>query len=775
MCQNERTIEQFEAELQAFLNGTKVFSEARGLQWLSWLEENEQYTKGKADLLALIAGARLQRKGEADKRTKQWLDEGLNLEPENPRLLTLELQQVIEAIRDLPLPATFPTIRETDHGTVKKKTALRYFELAEQFFEHESSYRKALDHGQQGAEATGDEHKKQAFVQLNKLFTSLREPLLFIVKATEEYAHSVSGVYYSKSQFQQIRQAVEEIEALHREWTQVIAQMEEEARPPSSPLDELEKMVGLEDVKRRVHHHYQFLKYQVERKKAGYQFLDEMSLHMILTGNPGTGKTRLARLFAQLYYELGLLERNEVLEVDRSQLVGGFVGQSEENTKALIEKAAGGVLFIDEAYSLKREGASGNDYGQAVIDTLVAAMTSGKYAGTFALILAGYPVEMEQFLRSNPGLRSRFPEQNQIHLSDYSIDELLLIGEQVALDNDFTLTDGARLALKQRIEEAQVDESFGNGRTVKNIVMNAIFQKGAKVQLDQAHVEDFALLTRADFLQEDDEQKEEGAIDRLEQLIGLADVKRELKQLTSFAKVQQMRRDKGMTTIPIQLHSIFSGNPGTGKTTVAKLFAEALQEIGLLKRGHVSIVSRSDLVAGFVGQTALKTKERIRDALGGVLFIDEAYSLFKGGQDFGKEAVDTLVDEMTKQGENLVVIMAGYPKEMEELLTANPGLKSRFKKVFTFADYTKAELQAMIDYHSEQYGYHLDEEARRQVGQLLPESGHPSNGRFAVDLLERAIQRQAIRITEIEEDISEEQLMTLTGRDFIEEKGGDVR
>ena len=160
----------------------------------------------------------------------------------------------------------------------------------------------------------------------------------------------------------------------------------------------------------------------------------------------------------------------------------------------------------------------------------------------------------------------------------------------------------------------------------------------------------------------------------------------------SFVKMQQFRRNNGFPAVPIQLHAVFSGNPGTGKTTVAKIYAELLKECGILKRGHLIVTSRADFVASYVGQTAAKTKKKIKEALGGVLFIDEAYSLLGQAGDFGKEAIDTLVDEMTKYNENLVVILAGYPNEMEALLNSNPGLHSRFKKFFHFPDYRMEEL-----------------------------------------------------------------------------------
>ena len=328
-------------------------------------------------------------------------------------------------------------------------------------------------------------------------------------------------------------------------------------------------------------------------------------------------------------------------------------------------------------------------------------MTSGKYAGTFAVILAGYPEEMRTFLRANPGLYSRFPEQNHIHIDDYTVDELVKIGEKVVIENDYFLSQDAKMELEKRIDQAKVDESFGNARTVHNIIQEAIFHKGAKTSLENPQMDDFVLLEAVDFQETINVGEEEDALVMLEQLIGLVEVKKEIKQLMSFVRIQQLRRERGLQSIPFQLHSAFTGNPGTGKTTVAKLYAKALNEMGLLKRGHLVVVSRADLVAGYVGQTATKTKEKVKDALGGVLFIDEAYSLVSGGQgDFGKEAINTLVQEMTIHNENLVVILAGYANEMDQLLDSNPGLRSRFKKFIHFPDYKDQELLQMIEWRA---------------------------------------------------------------------------
>lgn len=199
---------------------------------------------------------------------------------------------------------------------------------------------------------------------------------------------------------------------------------------------------------------------------------------------------------------------------------------------------------------MKREGQSGNDYGQTAIDTLVSLMTGKEFGGRFAVVMAGYPEEMSQFLDANPGLRSRFPRSNLIHLEDYSEDELILIAEKFAQDNDYVLTEEAKIQLRKRLEKERVDETFGNARTVHNLILDAIFHKGAKA-VEQQTIFDYTFLDKDDFVTEEAENTATSKF-LLEQLIGLDKVKEEVRKLISFVKVQQARREHGLPVLPLQ-------------------------------------------------------------------------------------------------------------------------------------------------------------------------------------------------------------------------------
>lgn len=258
----------------------------------------------------------------------------------------------------------------------------------------------------------------------------------------------------------------------------------------------------------------------------------------------------------------------------------------------------------------------------------------------------------------------------------------------------------------------------------------------------------------------------------LDSLIGLTSVKKEVQTLTNFIKIQQKREEQGLKSSSLSYHCVFTGNPGTGKTTVARIVAGIYKELGVLKKGHLVETDRAGLVAEYVGQTAVKTNKIIDSALDGVLFIDEAYSLVGGGEnDYGKEAIATLLKRMEDDRDRLVVILAGYTEDMKRFIDSNPGLQSRFNRYIEFPDYTAEELLQIFEVNMRKYDYHFGEGAKEVLQQYLRNAvankdANFGNGRFVRNIFEKKLERQANRLAS-ENNLTTERLSAIEKEDLV--------
>ena len=271
---------------------------------------------------------------------------------------------------------------------------------------------------------------------------------------------------------------------------------------------------------------------------------------------------------------------------------------------------------------------------------------------------------------------------------------------------------------------------------------------------------------------QEDQHSLEEYLDELNKLVGLEKVKKDVNSLINLVRIRKLRSERGIKQPPMSLHLVFSGNPGTGKTTVARLLSKIYCEIGLLSKGHLVETDRSGLVGGFVGQTAIKTQEVIQSALGGILFIDEAYSLTsKSENDYGAEAIDTLLKAMEDHRDDLIVIVAGYPALMDKFLYSNPGLESRFNKFIYFEDYNEEELYNIFQLMSKESNLTIDEAGDNYLKEYFKKvyenrSSNFANGRAVRNLFEEVITNQANRLAN-KSEITDDELNTLTYEDFL--------
>ena len=538
-------------------------------------------------------------------------------------------------------------------------------------------------------------------------------------------------------------------------------------------LAELDSLVGLEEVKSEVRKIVNLAKVNEARRAQGLK-VPPMTYHMVFTGNPGTGKTTVARIVARAFRALGIAKTGQLVETDRSGLVGRYEGETAVKTNAKIDEAIGGILFVDEAYQLV--SGENDDYGKEAIATLLKRMEDDR--DRLIVIAAGYTDEMRDFLDANSGLRSRFPRM--IEFADYTAPELAAIFRSMAKKNEFALAPDLDAGLDAAIAKltAKRDRTFGNARFVRQLFEDATARQATRLaesgELDAEALKTLALADLSSGERREDIRapKIEDVLAELDSLVGLQPVKDEVRRLVATVRANKLRAEKGLeNNVTMSYNFVFTGNPGTGKTTVARILGKAFRALGVLERANFVETDRSGLVAKYEGQTAAKTNKLIDSAAGGILFIDEAYQLNQGENDqYGAEAVATLLKRMEDARGSMVVIIAGYKEEMKRFMAINSGLESRFNRTVEFPDYSAKELAEVYRSMAKKAKYRLSDDTERWLLpyiSMLTEKRDKNfgNARWARNLFEKSVERQSLRVTELP-DPSAEELVTIRLKDL---------
>ncbi|MGN6796165.1 MAG: AAA family ATPase [Streptosporangiaceae bacterium] len=552
-------------------------------------------------------------------------------------------------------------------------------------------------------------------------------------------------------------------------------------------MAELDEMIGLSAVKDQVRSFAASIEAARRRAMVGIGAEKPMQ-HFVFLGPPGTGKTAVARIIAKIFYAFGLLDMPMVIEAQRSDLVGEYLGATAIKTNELIDTALGGVLFIDEAYSLVNEGDGQNDrFGNEAVQALLKRAEDDR--DRLVIILAGYERQMEAFLASNPGLTSRFAIR--VKFSGYAPAELLQLADLTVARRGEIIDPHARSVLWRMFEEVgrrRLGDELGNGRFVRTLLERAGQARDVRVMgtgFDPAPA-DLVTLTGSDLEQAyteltsryrgyDETPTLESALAELDALVGLEPVKRQVHEIAAQLRVARLRDAQGLTSQPPVRHFVFTGPPGTGKTTVARILARIFAALGLLVRPGVVEAHRADLVGDHLGSTAIKTNKLVDSALGGVLFIDEAYSLYNdgysGGDAFGAEAVATLLKRAEDDRDRLVMVLAGYTDDMTRFLRTNPGLASRFSVRVAFPSYGAADLVRISTIFAAQAGDSFAPEALPVLSQILTHACQQGridelgNGRYARSLYERACASRDLRVAQLGESASAAELTTISADD----------
>ena len=529
----------------------------------------------------------------------------------------------------------------------------------------------------------------------------------------------------------------------------------------------LNELIGLEGIKESIQ---KIKAYALSNKDS-----ENLNIHMCFLGNPGSGKTEVARYIAGILYENSILPSPKRVEVDRSGLVSQYFGATAEKTRRVIASAMGGVLFIDEAYALGNNSDRDiTDYGKEAIDTLVKAMED--YRGKFCVILAGYKNEMLKMLSTNPGFKSRI--QFTLDFPNYSRAELKSITELMLKNRHYTMSDIALERVLDITDIKRKDANFANAREIRNMLDQVIMCQNLRTvgsedkELGLVDVNKYIQDSKIELPTTGTEKTILSGEEELEQLIGLSSVKRMIRKIKAYAK-------KNVGSYGFNLHMCFQGNPGTGKTEVARILSRILYSAGVLPEAKLVETDSTGLLGRFVGETGPKTQRKIQEAMGGVLFIDEAYALCAGSTasgtsgNYGDEAIAVLLKEMEDHRGQFCVVLAGYKNEMEKMLNTNPGFKSRIQFSIDFPDYSREELGQIAASFLTAKKYEIADDALDRlldVAEYYRQRPNFANARTIRSIVDQVILNQNLRAEDSDGDY---RIILSDVEDYITDEGID--